>query len=206
MVPEASVPVTTVPNPFSAKARSMARRGCASAGRVCDFSASCVSVRLSSSRPAPVFALTARIRRVFEKRAADEFFHFEFHDVEMVRRDEIALREDDDAALDAEQAADVKVFARLRLDGFIGGDHQQDEIDAADAGEHVAHEFFVAGNVDESDFHSGQIEEREAEVDGDTAAPFFGEAIGMRAGERFHERGFSVVDMARGADNDMAIG
>ena len=91
----------------------------------------------------------------------------------------------------------------MGLDGFIGGDHQQDEIDAADASEHVADEFFVAGNVYVR-FHSGQIEKREAEVDGDTAAPFFGESIGMRAGERFHERGFSVVDMARGADNDMA--
>ena len=35
-------------------------------------------------------------------------------------------------------------------DGFIRGDDQQDEVNAADAGQHIADKTFVAGNIDET--------------------------------------------------------
>ena len=65
--------------------------------------------------------------------------------------DQVGLGERDDAARDAEQAADIEVLARLRLDGFVGGDHEQHQVDAADAGEHVLDEALVAGHVDEAE-------------------------------------------------------
>ena len=45
----------------------------------------------------------------------------------------------------------LQVLAGLRHHAVVGGDHQQREVDAGDAGEHVAHEALVAGHVDEAD-------------------------------------------------------
>ena len=95
------------------------------------------------------------------------------------------------------------MFAGLWLDRIIRGDNQQNQIDAARPREHVPDETFVAGNVDEADPRAAKIEKREAEIDGDAAAFFLGEAIGMRAGERFDEGGFAVVDVPGGANDDV---
>ena len=50
-----------------------------------------------------------------------------------------------------EQLDDGEVLARLRHDAVVGRDDQQHEVDAADAGEHVADEALVAGHVDDAD-------------------------------------------------------
>ena len=102
---------------------------------------------------------------------------------------------------------DIEVLTGLRLDGFVGGDDQQHQIDAADSGEHVAHETLVTGDIDEPDLQSSAIRRwqghvGEAEIDGDAAAFFFGEAVGVDAGEGLDQRGFAVVDVAGGADDD----
>ena len=70
------------------------------------------------------------------------------------------------------------MLAGLRLDRFVGGDDEEDEIEAGGSGEHVADEAFVAGDVDEAEADAVLFEECEAEIDGDAAALFFGEAIG----------------------------
>ena len=100
-----------------------------------------------------------------------------------------------------------KCSTRLRLDAFIGRDDEQDEIDAADAGEHVAHEALVSRDVDETEAQVFvvcrlQIQVRKADVDGDAAALLFFETIGIDAGERFDQRGLAVVDVTGGADDD----
>ncbi len=64
---------------------------------------------------------------------------------------QVGLGEHGDATSHREQAADVEVLASLRLDGFVGGNHQQHQVDAADAGQHVADEALVAGHIDEAD-------------------------------------------------------
>ena len=117
-------------------------------------------------------------------------------------RDEIDLGQRHDAATDAEQIDDGKVLAGLRHDAVVGRDDQQDEIDAAGTGQHVVDEFLVAGHVDEPE-HSA-IRRRqigEAEVDGDAARLFFLEAIGVDPGERVHQGGLAMIDMAGGADD-----
>ena len=58
--------------------------------------------------------------------------------------DEVGLGQRDDAALDAEQVDDRQMLARLRHDAVVGGDHQQHEIDAGRAGQHVVDEALVA--------------------------------------------------------------
>ena len=48
----------------------------------------------------------------------------------------------------------------------------------------------------------GQIQGREAQLDGDAARLLLGEAIGVDAGQRPDQRGLAVVDVARGAENE----
>jgi len=142
-----------------------------------------------------------------EECPAQEVFDFQADDVEGFRVDEIGLGEHGDSATHGEQAADIEMFASLRLDGFIGRDYEKNEINAADTSEHVAYETLVAGDVDEAQaqgFAAGgsQLEMCEADVDGDAAALLFFQAVGIDAGEGLDQRGFAVIDVARGADDD----
>ena len=50
----------------------------------------------------------------------------------------------------------------------------------------------------------GEIEGREADVDGDAASFFFGEAVAVNAGKGLDERRFAVIDMASGAEDEIA--
>ena len=72
------------------------------------------------------------------------------------------------------------------IDAVVGGDDQQREIDAADAGQHVAHEALVAGHVDEADraAPSARRQVGEAEIDRDAARLFLRQAVGVDAGQR----------------------
>ena len=120
----------------------------------------------------------------------------------LLRRGEIDLGERDDAALDAEQIDDGEMLAGLRHDAVVGRDHQQHEIDAGGAGQHVVDEFLVTRHVDEAEH--GAVRRRqigEAEIDGNAARLFFLEPVGVDAGERPHQRGLAVIDMARGSDD-----
>jgi hypothetical protein len=66
----------------------------------------------------------------------------------------------------------------------------------------------VPGDVDEAEADVPQIEEREAEVNGDAAALLFLEAVGVCPGQGLYQRGFPVVNVAGRADDDVlgAIG
>ncbi len=67
-------------------------------------------------------------------------------------RYEIDFGQRHDAAIDAEQIDDGEMLARLRHDAIVGGNDQQDKVDAARAGQHVVDELFMAGNVDETQY------------------------------------------------------
>jgi len=74
------------------------------------------------------------------------------------------------------------VLDGLRHDAIVGGHYNHGEIDAADAGEHVAHEPFVTGNVDKADERPARGRPvREAEIDGDAARFFLRQTIGVDA-------------------------
>ena len=80
------------------------------------------------------------------------------------------------------------MFARLRLHRLVGRNHQQYQVDAADSGQHVAHEALVAGHIDEAEAQifarrCRQIEVGEADIDGDAAPFFFFQAVGIGAGQ-----------------------
>ncbi len=139
--------------------------------------------------------------RVFEERVTDEFFDFKTGEIEDVLIDEVGFGDRDDASGDGKEAADIEVLACLRLDGFVGGDDQEDGVDAGGSGEHVLDETLVAGDVDETDV----AEMSEAEVDGDAAAFFFLKTVGVDAGEGSDERCLAVIDVSCCADDERNV-
>jgi hypothetical protein len=75
------------------------------------------------------------------------------------------------------------------------------------AGQHVADEALVAGDVDDAGARAlGQREVGEAEVDRNPALFFFLEAVGVLAGERLDQRRLAVIDMTGGADDGVGGG
>ena len=154
------------------------------------------SAARSSSRPAPVFALTAttsapgtRLRRLLER------------ELQRLGVDGVRLRHGDDAAVDAEQAEDREMLVRLRPRTLAGVDHEQEEVDAGRTGDHRANEPLVPRHVDERESPPvRELERGVAEVDRDPARLLFGKAVGVLAGERPDEPRLAVVDVTRSAD------
>ena len=91
----------------------------------------------------------------------------------------------------------------LRHDAVVGGDREEDEVDAVRAGEHVADEALVPGHVDDAGARAaGEVQVGEAQVDRDAALLLLLQAVGVLTGERADERGLAVIDVTRGADDD----
>src|SRR5436853_7858913 len=99
------------------------------------------------------------------------------------------------------------MLARLRLDALIGSDHQQDQINPANPSEHIPHKTLVAWHIHKSEAEQlasrpGKFKMGESQVDSDSATLLFRETVGIDSGEGFDQRGFSVIDMSSGADDD----
>ena len=108
---------------------------------------------------------------------------------------------------DAEQMEDVEMLLALRHHAVVGRDGEQHEVDSVRAGQHVADEALMAGDVDHARARAvGQGEVGEAEIDRNPALLFFLEAVGVLAGERLDQRGLAVIDMAGGADDGVGDG
>ena len=147
-----------------------------------------------------------RLHRI-EKRSAHIIFHFQSHHFERLRIHRIGFCEHSDAAADRKQAADVEMFASLRLDAFIGGDDQQHQVNSAHACQHVAHKALVAGHIDEAYANpaaigGGEFEVSKPDIDRNATPLFFFETVGINAGQRFDERSLAVIDMSGRADDD----
>ena len=143
-------------------------------------------------------------RRVVQEGAADQLADLQLDDLARRLVHEVALGQGDDAVAQAEQAEDFEVLARLRHDRIVGGDDEQGEVDAGGAGEHVLDEALVAGHVDDAEAEVAEVEAGEADVDGDAAGLFLGQAVAVDAGEGLDERGLAVVDVAGGAEDQVA--
>jgi hypothetical protein len=133
---------------------------------------------------------------------AQELLDVGLDQVEPLVVDQVALGQGHQAVGDAEQVEDGHVLARLGHDALVGGDHQQGDVDAADAGEHVVDEALVAGHVDDGDLDPvRQPQPGEAEVDGHAALLLLLEPVGVDAGEGADEGRLAVVDVAGRADD-----
>jgi hypothetical protein len=58
----------------------------------------------------------------------------------------------------------------------------------------------MSRHIDESDLFG---EKCKAQVNGHTPFLFFHKTIGISAGQSFDQRGFTVIDMSGGADDDV---
>jgi len=100
------------------------------------------------------------------------------------------------------------MFSRLRLDAFVGGDDQQDEIDAADSREHIADKALVARDIDKAEAKSvaaikgGKFQVGESDVNGDAAPLFFFESVSVDPSQGADEGRLAMIDVSCGADND----
>src|SRR5438094_552189 len=102
---------------------------------------------------------------------------------------------------------DREVLLGLRHDPFVGRHHQQGDVDASRAGEHVANEALMARDV--HDTRLELIAERQRgkpQIDRDSATLLLLPPVGVDTGEGLHERRLTVVDVAGGADYEAAEG
>src|SRR5437762_14270908 len=94
------------------------------------------------------------------------------------------------------------MFARLWHHAFIRRHDKHHQINTMYACQHVLDEAFITGNIHESNVDIAKIEVSKPEVNGYPAFLFFRKTIGITAGQRAHERAFSVIDMTGSADDD----
>ena len=124
-------------------------------------------------------------RRIDERGAVCEQFDLVADVADSRGVGEVSLGDHEDAAARAEQMQDVEMLLGLRHNPVVGCDGEQHEVDAVGAGEHVADEALVAGDVDDAGASAvGQREVGEAEIDRNPALLFLLEAVGVLPGER----------------------
>nr|WP_240787078.1 hypothetical protein [Ramlibacter rhizophilus] len=140
--------------------------------------------------------------QALQGRAGDERFDLGAHLQPPRWFDPVDLGHHRQASGHTEEVEDLHVLDGLGHDAVVGGDHQQREIDAADAGDHVAHESLMAGHVDESDQRSpGRRTVGETQVDRDPAGLFLRQPVGVDAGQGAHQQRLAMVDMAGSGDD-----
>ena len=103
-----------------------------------------------------------------------------------------------------EQPEDLQVLAGLGHDRVVGRDDQHGQVEARRAGQHVADEPLVARHVDHRQAVIADLQRREAQVDRDPALLLGRQAVGVDAGQGPHQRRLAVVDVAGGADHEVA--
>jgi hypothetical protein len=98
------------------------------------------------------------------------------------------------------------VLVRLRAGAFTRIDHEQEQIDTGRAGDHRAHEAFMARNVDHGEPAAvGKLERRIAEIDRDPASLLLWKPVRVLPCQRSHEPRLAVVDVTRGADRQRHV-
>ena len=90
------------------------------------------------------------------------------------------------------------MFPGLGHDTVIGGYHQQSQVDARHPPHHVLDEPVMPGDIYQR-YIIG--EEGEADVDGHAPALLLRLGVGIHPGQRPHQGGLAVVDVARQPDH-----
>ena len=200
--PPTSVPVTTVPAPRGANTRSTQSRGrsrSAAGGadsqhgveRGAHVVEPATRDRVAQRRSARRASDDRDSRSPTASRAASS----------CVGLDRVAVRQHDEAVAHTEQLEDHQVFFALRHPSLACRHHEEHHVHRTDAREHVLEKPHVSRHVDEADLGARRERgEREAEIDREAARLLFGEAIGIGAREREHQRRLAVVDVTRRRD------
>ena len=163
------------------------------------------SASRNGSNPSPVTFERGQIGARFEKSAPQERGDGGLNAGAIFRRDAVDLRQGHHSVADAKQGEDIEVFAGLRHDAVVGGHDEDDAVHAAGAGDHRFDEVFMARHIDDADLGVADFAGGEAEFDRHPPLFLLLEPIGFAAGEAFHQRGFSVIDMPGGAKGDVDL-
>ena len=99
------------------------------------------------------------------------------------------------------------MFASLRLDRLVRSYYQQDKIDSTNSSQHVAHKSLMARNINKSQpqllaGRGDQFQMSEPQVNGDAPPLLFFQAVGVNPGQRLHQRGLAMVNVAGSANDD----
>ncbi len=137
----------------------------------------------------------------FTKQVADVFGS----QLEPFLVDQVALGQGHDHRLHPQKPNDVEMLSSLGHDPFVGGHHQEHDVDPGRAGEHVADEALVSGHVDDAELHALTGREfGEPEVDRDPSLLLLPKPIRVHTRECSHEGGLAVIDVPRGAEDERA--
>jgi hypothetical protein len=140
----------------------------------------------------------------FQEGSPDQRTDVVLDHVDPARLDQVTLGHDHHAARKAQQPQDLQVLARLGHDRVVRRDDQHGEVEAGRAGQHVADEPLVAGDVDHRQPILAHFQRREAQVDRDPPLLLRRQAIGVHPGEGPHQGGLAVIDVAGGPDHEVA--
>ena len=201
--PDQSVPVTTVPMPLSGNTRSTGRR----AGPAWRPASARLAVRSSaasrSSRPRPSFALTVTTSQPANGVPSRNCRTSSSASSSSSSSTRSALVSATTPSRTPSSSMMARCSHRLGHHAVVGGDDQQEEVDAGRAGDHGPDEALVARHVDHAQPGPGrQLQLGVAELDGDAALPLLAQAVGVLAGEARDERRLAVVDVAGGAEGE----
>jgi hypothetical protein len=143
-------------------------------------------------------------RLSFQERALDQFLDIIERQGLHLLVDQVFLRQGDEARPNAEKSADLEVFHGLGHDPLVGGHHEKDQVDTGRSGDHVVDEFLVARHIDDAQAQpGGQGQRGEAQFDRDASLLLLFQSVRVDPGEGPHEGGLAVIDMSRGAEDDV---
>ena len=122
-------------------------------------------------------------------------------------RPQVGLGDGDDPPRDSQRLQDPPVLLRLRHHPVVGGDAQQEQVDAGHPRDHRAHEALVTGDVDHGQRPAGRkVQPGVAERDGDPPLALLREPVGVDSREGADERGLAVVDVTSGSEDQLRRG
>ena len=201
-LPESTVPVTTVPAPGSVKQRSTARRKGAPAGRALRSARGGLEAGAQGGHALAGDGGHGDDLGAFEAGAEQRVGDLVARGGEAVGVDEVGLGQGDEAAGQAEQVEDRQMLARLR--------HRRRRRRRRRAARSrcrwrrpacCARSARGRARRRSRGRAVGGRQVGEAEVDGDAARLLLLQPVGVDAGQRAHQRGLAVVDVAGGADD-----
>ena len=117
-------------------------------------------------------------------------------------RRQVRLGQSQHAAAHADEAGDLQMLHRLRLDALVRVHRQQDGPHAGGAGNHGADEPLVARQIHEVDLTAIGRQQREARHDGYAAGALLLQPVGLDARERPDEGRLAVIDVPDHADEE----
>jgi len=142
-------------------------------------------------------------RCVGQERPGGQRADFVFDQLDPIRVRQVGFGNRDQAGFEVQQPQDFQMLARLWLDRIVRGHDQHCQVHARRAGQHVAHKPLVSRHIDDPQPVLAQIQVGESQLDRDAPFLLFGQAVRIDARQRANQCRLAMVDMARGAQDQV---